>query len=142
MIHIYKKIFINDLKIRYKGIRSSKPGGQNVNKVSTGIRLKYDLTIHSYPDWFIQNIKRNGKNYISETGILNIKSITHRTQERNKKEALRRMIDLFKKSVMLKKKRIRTRPPLIAKKERMNMKIKRSQKKILRKNPDLYEESF
>ena len=104
MIHIYKKIFINDLKIRYKGIRSSKPGGQNVNKVSTGIRLKYDLTIHSYPDWFIQNIKRNGKNYISETGILNIKSITYRTQERNKKEALRRMIDLFKKSVMLKKK--------------------------------------
>ena len=64
MIHIYKNIFIDELKIRYVGIRSSKPGGQNVNKVSTGIRLQYDLNILGYPDWFIKKLKKMGKSIL------------------------------------------------------------------------------
>ena len=85
MIHIYKNIFIDRLKIRYVGIRSSKPGGQNVNKVS-GIRLQYDLNILGYPRWFIK-LKKNGKKYITESGILNVKSISYRTQGRNKRSS-------------------------------------------------------
>ena len=107
MIHIYKNIFIDELKIRYVGIRSSKPGGQNVNKVSTGIRLQYDLNILGYPDWFIKKLKKNGKKYITESGILNVKSISYRTQGRNKKEALKRMVDLFKQSAKLDKRELK-----------------------------------
>ena len=142
MIHIYKNIFIDELKIRYVGIRSSKPGGQNVNKVSTGIRLQYDLNILGYPDWFIKKLKKNGKKYITESGIINIKSISYRTQGRNKKEALKRMVDLFKQSAKLDKKRIETKPSLKVLSKRNNTKIKRSQKKTLRKNLILDEYNF
>ncbi len=142
MIHIYKNIFIDELKIRYVGIRSSKPGGQNVNKVSTGIRLQYDLNILGYPDWFIKKLKKNGKKYITESGILNVKSISYRTQGRNKKEALKRMVDLFKQSAKLDKKRIETKPSLKVLSKRKNTKIKRSQKKTLRKNLILDEYNF
>ena len=142
MIHIYKNIFIDELKIRYEGIRSSKPGGQNVNKVSTGIRLQYDLNILGYPDWFIKKLKKNGKKYITESGILNVKSISYRTQGRNKKEALKRMVDLFKQSAKLDKKRIETKPSLKVLSKRKNTKIKRSQKKTLRKNLILDEYNF
>ena len=142
MIHIYKNIFIDELKIRYVGIRSSKPGGQNVNKVSTGIRLQYDLNILGYPDWFIKKLKKNGKKYITESGILNVKSISYRTQGRNKKEALKRIVDLFKQSAKLDKKRIETKPSLKVLSKRKNTKIKRSQKKTLRKNLILDEYNF
>ena len=86
MIHIYKNISIDDSKIRYQRIRCSGPGGQNVNKVSSGIRLQYDLKNCRYPGWFIKKLKKNGKKYISESEIINIKSISYRTQRRNKKE--------------------------------------------------------
>ena len=142
MIHIYKNIFIDELKIRYLGIRSSKPGGQNVNKVSTGIRLQYDLNIFEYPDWFIKKLKKNGKKYITESGILNVKSISYRTQGKNKKEALKRMVDLFKQSAKFDKKRIKTKPSQKVLRKRKNAKIKRSQKKILRKNLILDEYNF
>lgn len=142
MIHIYKDIYVDDSKIRYQRIRCSGPGGQNVNKVSSGIRLQYDLKNCRYPDWFIKKLKKNGKKYISESEIINIKSISYRTQSRNKKEALKRMVDLFKNSAKLAKRRIKTKPSLKAQKKRMDSKIKRSQKKTLRKNPILNENNF
>mgnify|MGYP001229976964 CR=1 FL=1 len=106
MIYICNNVYIDESIIKFKGIRSSKPGGQNVNKVSSGIHLQYDLNGYKYPDWFINNINRIGKKYISVEGILNIKSILYRTQHKNKKEAVRRMVELFRKSVKREKKRI------------------------------------
>ncbi|MBA66060.1 MAG: aminoacyl-tRNA hydrolase [Candidatus Marinimicrobia bacterium] len=139
MIQIYNNIFINEGMIKYKGIRSAKPGGQNVNKVSTGIHLQYDLNKHGYPSWFIAKIKENGKKSISESGILNIKAISHRTQYRNRQEALKRMVDLFNKSVIRPKKRIKTRPSLKSHVNRIASKKKQSQKKQLRKPPKINE---
>ena len=136
---MYKRQTVDDSKIRYQRIRCSGPGGQNVNKVSSGIRLQYDLKNCRYPDWFIRKLKKNGKKYISESEIINIKSISYRTQSRNKKEALKRMVDLFRNSAKLAKIRMKTKPSLEVQKKRMDSKIKRSQKKILRKNPMLNE---
>ncbi len=137
MIHILNKIYIDESMIKYKGIRSSKPGGQNVNKVSSGIHLKYDLSVYKYPDWFMKNINRIAKKNISGEGILNIKSISYRTQHKNKKEALRRMVELFHKSIKRDKKRIKTKTPFKAHQNRILGKKKRSQKKILRKPPQI-----
>ena len=134
MIYICKNIFIDESSIKFKGIRSSKPGGQNVNKVSSGIHLQYNLNGHKYPDWFMNNINQFGKKNISTENILNIKSISYRTQLKNKKEALRRMVELFQKSVKREKKRIKTKTPFKAHQKRIFDKKKRSQKKILRKS--------
>ena len=135
MIYICNKIYIDESVVKFKGIRSSKPGGQNVNKVSSGIHLQYDLNVYKYPDWFINNINRIAKKNISGEGILNIKSISYRTQHKNKKEALRRMVEIFHKSVKREKKRIKTKTPFKAHQKRILGKKKRSQKKILRKPP-------
>ena len=69
MIYISKNIYIDESAIKFKGIRSSKPGGQNVNKVSSGIHLQYDLNDYNYPAWFMKNINRIGKKNISTANI-------------------------------------------------------------------------
>ena len=137
MIYICNNIYIDESIIKFKGIRSSKPGGQNVNKVSSGVHLQYDLNSYKYPDWFINNINQIGKKNISAKGILNIKSISYRTQHKNKKEAIRRMVEIFQKSVKKEKKRVKTKTPFKAHQKRILDKKKRSQKKILRKSPQL-----
>ena len=137
MIYISKNIYIDESAIKFKGIRSSKPGGQNVNKVSSGIHLQYDLNGYKYPDWFMKNINRIGKKNISTANILNIKSISYRTQHKNKKDAMKRMVELFQKSVKREKKRIKTKTPFKAHQNRILGKKKRSQKKILRKPPQI-----
>ena len=70
MIHIYKDITVDDSKIRYQRIRCSGPGGQNVNKVSSGIRLQYDLKNCRYPDWFIKKLKKMGKSIFRNLKLL------------------------------------------------------------------------
>ena len=72
--------------------------------------------------------------------ILNIKSISYRTQHKNKKEAIRRMVELFQKSVKREKKRIKTKTPFKAHQKRIVDKKKRSQKKILRKSPQVNDQ--
>ena len=140
MIYISKNIYIDESAIKFKGIRSSKPGGQNVNKVSSGIHLQYDLNGHKYPDWFMNNINQIGKKNISTANILNIKSISYRTQHKNKKDAMKRMVELFQKSVKREKKRIKTKTPFKAHQKRILNKKKRSQKKILRKSPQVNDQ--
>ena len=137
MIYICNNIHIDESIIKFKGIRSSKPGGQNVNKVSSGIHLQYDLNGYKYPDWFINNINQIGKKNISAKGILNIKSISYRTQHKNKKEAIRRMVEIFQKSVKKEKKRVKTDKNFKTNQNNILDKKKRSQKKILRKSPQL-----
>ena len=140
MIYICNNIYIDESIIKFKGIRSSKPGGQNVNKVSSGVHLQYDLNGYKYPDWFINNINQIGKKNISAKGILNIKSISYRTQHKNKKEAIRRMVEIFQKSVKKEKKRVKTKTPFKAHQKRILDKKKRSQKKILRKSPQVNDQ--
>ena len=140
MIYISKNIYIDESAIKFKGIRSSKPGGQNVNKVSSGIHLQYDLNDYNYPAWFMKNINRIGKKNISTANILNIKSISYRTQHKNKKDAMKRMVELFQKSVKREKKRIKTKTPFKAHQKRISNKKKRSQKKILRKSPQVNDQ--
>ena len=139
MIYFSKNIYIDESAIKFKGIKSSKPGGQNVNKVSSGIHLQYDLNVHKYPDWFMNNINQFGKKNISTKNILNIKSISYRTQHKNRKDAMERMVELFQKSVRREKKRIKTKTPFKAHHKRILDKKRRSQKKILRKSPQVNE---
>ena len=133
MIFINEKISIIEKKISYKAIKSSGPGGQNINKVSTGIHLQYNLNHQDYPIWFINNLKKHSSSLLSKNGVLTIKANSFRSQIRNKEDALKRMIKLFKKSSQIKKKRIKTVPSKTSQKNRMESKKRRSLKKELRK---------
>ena len=139
MIYIDKKIYIFEDKIIYKPIRSPGPGGQNVNKVSTGIHLQYDINEHSYPDWFINRLKKVSGSVLSNSGLIIIKANSYRSQIKNKKDALRRMVDIFKNSVTTPKKRIATKTPLKSRQKRIETKKKNSKKKQMRKPPRIID---
>ena len=133
MIQVNDTIAIFENKIIYKAIRSSGSGGQHVNKVSTAVVLQYDITCHSYPEWFLINLKKNSGNLVSKNGVLNIKARSHRSQSRNKEDALNRMVYLFKQSAQKPIQRKKTRPPKRVIENRLLNKKKQSQKKQLRK---------
>ncbi len=138
MIDIANGIKLFDKKIEYQAIRSNGPGGQNVNKVSTAIILKYNLNVHNYPEWFLKSIKMNAKNaQLSSKNIITIKSNRFRSQLKNKRDATNRLISLLKISSKREKVRKRTIPTKRSIEIRLLRKKINSQKKILRKKPDI-----
>ena len=138
MINIANGIKLFDKKIEYQATRSNGPGGQHVNKVSTAIILKYNLSIHNYPEWFLKSIKINAKNaQLSSKNIITIKSNRFRSQLKNKRDATNRLISLLKISSKRKKVRKRTIPTKRSIEIRLLRKKINSQKKKLRKKPDI-----
>ena len=137
MIDIANGIKLFDKKIEYQAIRSNGPGGQNVNKVSTAIILKYNLNVHNYPEWFLKSIKINVNNaQLSNENIITIKSNRFRSQLKNKRDATDRLISLLKRSSKRKKIRKKTLPTRKSIETRLLRKKINSKKKILRKKPD------
>ena len=140
MIEIDKDIILFDKKLKFQAIRSSGPGGQHVNKVSTAIILKYDLKIHNYPEWFLKSIKINANNsQLSSKNVITIKSNKFRSQLKNKKDATGRLIALFKRSSKRKKIRKKTIPTKKSIETRLSSKKINSKKKSLRKKPNIYD---
>ena len=138
MIDIDNGIKLFDKKIEFQAIRSNGPGGQNVNKVSTAIILKYNLNVHNYPEWFLKSIKINANNaQLSSKNIITIKSNRFRSQLKNKRNATDRLISLLKRSSKRKKSRKKTLPTKKSIETRLLRKKINSKKKILRKKPDL-----
>jgi len=139
MIHITDSITINDNQIDFKAVRSSGPGGQHVNKVSTAILLKYDVLTQNYPSWFLTQLKLNAGSQLSKNGVIILKAQSYRSQARNKDDALTRLIHLFKISAIRPIKRMKTIPPKSVNQNRLTLKKLQSKKKILRKPPKLDE---
>ena len=138
MIDIDNGIKLFDKKIEFQAIRSNGPGGQNVNKVSTAIILKYNLNVHNYPEWFLKSIKTNANNaQLSNKNIITIKSNRFRSQLKNKRDATNRLISLLKISSKKKKSRKKTLPTKKSIATRLLRKKINSKKKILRKKPDI-----
>jgi len=136
LIDIANGIKLFDKKIEYQAIRSNGPGGQNVNKVSTAIILKYNLNVHNYPEWFLKSIKINANNaQLSNKNILTIKSNRFRSQLKNKRDATNRLISLLKRSSKRKKSRKKTLPTKKSIETRLLRKKINSKKKVLRKKP-------
>lgn len=134
MIEVTPDIVLADEEIIERFIRAAGPGGQNVNKVSTAVELRFDVRRSpSLPnDVAIRLMKLAGRR-LTQEGVLVLVAMTHRTQERNRADALERLLDLIRKAAEPPPPpRKRTRPTLASKTRRLEGKVKRGGVKALR----------
>jgi len=133
MIHVTRTIAIDENEIQEDFIRASGPGGQNVNKVATGVQLRFDVpNSPSLPDEVRESLFALARRRITKEGVLVINARRFRTQGANRLDAMERLIELIRKAAQKPKIRRKTRPTLGSKMRRLEDKQHRSRTKRLR----------
>jgi ribosome-associated protein len=133
MIPVTAEIGIDESELEERFVRSPGPGGQNVNKVSTGVQLRFDA-VHSssLPDPVRQRLIRLAGRRIGTDGIITIAAHRFRTRERNRQDALQRLVDLIRRATHEPKARKKTKPTRASRERRLSAKRERAQTKRLR----------
>jgi ribosome-associated protein len=134
MLHITPTIAVNENEIQLDFVRASGPGGQHVNKAATAVQLHFDVANSpSLPDDVRQRLIRLAGSRISEDGVLVIDARRFRSQERNRQDAVDRLVELIQQAAEEPKHRRKTKPSAGSKKRRLEAKRRRGQTKRLRR---------
>jgi ribosome-associated protein len=141
MIPVTPSMAIDEKEITFDFVRASGPGGQNVNKVATAVQLRFDVQ-HSpnLPEDVRARLTRIAGRRITEKGILIIEAKRFRTQERNRQDALDRLIALIRKASEKPKRRRRTKPSKGSKERLLAAKRRRSRLKQMRRRVTAFDE--
>lgn len=127
---------VPEQELEFRFILASGPGGQNVNKVATAVQLRFDVRASpSLPEPVRERLLQLAGNRVSKDGVLLITAKRHRTQERNRQDALERLRDLLRRASRPPKPRRKTRPSKAAREKRMQAKRQQSDKKRARRSP-------
>ena len=136
MIQITPSIALDEAEIEESFIRASGPGGQNVNKVSTAVQLRFDVRgSPSLPNAVSIRLQKLAGSRLTQDGVLILIAQKYRTQERNREDALARLVALIQEAAIPPVPRRPTRPTQASKKRRLEAKGKRSEVKTLRGKP-------
>lgn len=141
MLKITTNLSIDESDIKFAYIRSPGPGGQNVNKVASGVQLRFDI-VHSIslPEEIRSRLLSLLKNKITRQGEIIIKATRYRTQENNKQDAISRLITILKQGTIIPKKRKKTKPSKIAQQKRLTQKKLHAKIKSLRTNKSFFND--